>query len=108
MREERTPGLTLIVLLTIDPDRREDFLRFETSAATIMRRYGGRIERRVSFPSGREPPLPDELHVVTFPDRESFDRYRRDSDLEALAALRARAIRETVVWEGLDLPPFGS
>jgi uncharacterized protein (DUF1330 family) len=107
MPGETPPRLTLVVLLTIDPDRREDFLRFEASAAAIMKRYGGEIERRVSF-SAPEPPRPDELHVVTFPDRDSFDRYRHDPDLEPLAALRTAAIRETVVWDGVDLQPFAS
>lgn len=101
------PDLTLVVLLTIDPARRDDFVRFESSAATIMKRYGGRIERRICL-SGSERPRPDEVHVVTFPDRDAFDRYRRDPDLEPLAALRAAALRETVVWDGVDLPPFGS
>ena len=98
--------LTLVVQLSVDPARREEFERFERSAAAIMRRYGGRIERRLSFPQGETPPAPDELHVVVFPDRESFERYRRDPELAGLAELRAAAIRRTVVWQGVDLPPF--
>jgi uncharacterized protein (DUF1330 family) len=100
--------LTLVALLFVNPDRREEFERYERSAATIMRGYGGTIERRVSFPSPRRPSDPHELHLVTFPDRDSFDRYRSDPELAALAELRAAAIRETVVWEGVDLPPFES
>jgi len=46
--------LTLVVQLSVDPDRREEFERFERSAAAIMRRYGGRIERRVSFLQGED------------------------------------------------------
>jgi hypothetical protein len=99
--------ITLVVLLWIDPDRKGGFERFEESAASIMSRYGGRIERRISFPSRDDSSQPDELHLVIFPDRESFDRYRRDPDLQALAGLRAAVIRQTVVWEGVDSPPFG-
>ena len=42
----------------------------------------------------------------TFPDQQSFDRYRADADLKALAELRASAIRQTIVWVGKDLPAF--
>ena len=100
--------LTLVALLFIDPDHGDQFEQFESSAATIMNRYGGKIERRVRFESRDDSSQPHELHMVTFPDHESFERYRRDPDLRALAALRAEAIRRTVVWEGVDLAPFRS
>jgi uncharacterized protein (DUF1330 family) len=95
------------VLLSIDPGYKAEFERFEELAAGIMSRYGGRLERRVSFLPGEDPSRPDELHLVVFPDRESFARYRRDPDVQALADLRAAAIRRTVVWQGIDEPVFG-
>jgi len=95
------------VLLSIDPEHKGEFERFEELAVGIMSRYGGRLERRISFPPGEDPSRPDELHLVVFPDRETFARYRRDPDLQALADLRAAAIRRTVVWEGGDEPVFG-
>jgi uncharacterized protein (DUF1330 family) len=98
--------LTLVVLLFVDPAGRDDFERFESAAARSMGRYGGRIERRISFPASDGASEPHEMHVVTFPDRESFARYRDDPDLRALAAVRERAIRRTVVWEGVDVAPF--
>jgi uncharacterized protein (DUF1330 family) len=98
--------ITLAVLLFIDPAREQEFERFESSAADIMSRYGGKIERRISFPPADDPSQPHELHVVTFPDRDSFDSYRRDPELQDLANLRAKAIRQTVVWQGVDSPPF--
>lgn len=94
--------LTLVVLLFVHPGRESDFERFEASAASIMTRYGGAIERRISLAATSDPSQPHEVHVVTFPDTESFDRYRRDPDIEALAALRANAIRQTIVWYGRD------
>ena len=95
------------MLLFIEPDRQAEFERFEERAASIMSRHGGRLERRISFPSRDDASQPHELHLVIFPDRESFDRYRRDPDLQALAGLRATSIRQTVVWEGVDPSPFG-
>jgi hypothetical protein len=107
LRSAAVPAkLTLVVLLFIDPERRDDFDRFESAAARSMSRYGGRIERRISFPATDGVSDPHEVHVVTFPDRESFARYRDDGDLRSLAALRESAIRRTVVWEGVDVTPF--
>jgi uncharacterized protein (DUF1330 family) len=96
--------LTLVVLLFVA--NADEFERFEACAADIMSRYGGKIERRISFPPGDDRSQPDELHVVTFPDSECFERYRRDPDLRALATLRAKAIRETVVWQAVGARPF--
>ncbi len=98
--------LTLVVLLFVDPERKGDFERFESAAARAMNRYGGRLERRISFPSSDGATEPHEMHVVTFPDRQSFARYRDDPDLRALASVRENAIRRTVVWEGVDVAPF--
>ncbi len=98
--------ITLVVALFIHPDRRAEFESFETQAAEIMSRVGGRIERRIACSTKDDPSAPDEVHLVTFPDVESYNRYRESSELQALASLRASAIRKTVVWRGTELPPF--
>jgi orotate phosphoribosyltransferase len=101
--EAPAPGpITLVVLLHCNPGHEEELDRFEDAAARIMRRYGGRMERRI--PLARSAALedqPHEVHVVTFPDQASFDRYREDTEIQALADLRARAIRRTTVWHSL-------
>lgn len=98
--------VTLVVSLFIHARREADFEQFESAAAAIMRRHGGAIERRVGFAAHAVPGQPHEVHIVTFPDRRSFEQYRGDADLLALADLRARAIRDTIVWTGEDLPNF--
>jgi len=45
---------------------------------------------------------------VTFPDEQSFERYRSDPELSALVDLRSRAIRKTTIWRGQELPDFKS
>lgn len=98
--------VTLVVSLSIHAGREAEFEQFESAAARIMRRYGGRIERRIRSAASAEAPQPYEFHVVTFPDEESLGRYRSDTELKGLAELRARAIRDTTVWRGIELPPF--
>ncbi len=98
--------LTIVASLFIHPGREAEFERFETAAESIMQRYGGRIERRIGFPLSADPGQPHEVHIVTFPDHQSFERYRADADLQALADLRTRAIHHTTIWIGSDLSSF--
>jgi uncharacterized protein (DUF1330 family) len=91
-------ALTLVVLLWVRPGHEEDFERFETAAADIMGRHGGRIERRLPLEPGDDPERPNEVHIVTFPDPAAFERYRADPELARLQELRERAIRRTTVW----------
>ena len=95
--------LVIVASLFIHSGREAEFEQFETAAESIMHRYRGRIERRIGFPAGADPNQPHEVHLVTFPDEQSFARYRADTDLQALADLRARAIRHTTVWLGRNL-----
>jgi len=98
--------ITLIVALFIHPNRHAEFESFETQAAQIMSRVGGRIERRIACSNKDDASAPDEVHLVTFPSADSYNRYRESSELQALASLRAVAIRKTVVWRGFELPAF--
>jgi uncharacterized protein (DUF1330 family) len=98
--------ITLVVALFIYPERRAEFESFETQASEIMSRVGGRIERRIGCSNQDDASAPDEVHLVTFPDEDSYDRYRESPELKALASLRAVAIRKTVVWRGTELPAF--
>ncbi len=98
--------LVLVASLYVNPGCEEEFERYEAAAARIMRRHGGAVERRIAVSPDSDRNLPYEVHVVSFPNRESFDAYRADCELQGLAELHARAIRETVVWFGSDLPEF--
>src|SRR5713101_8699915 len=98
--------ITLVVALFIHPNRHAEFESFETQAAEIMSRVGGRIERRIACSSKDDPSAPDEVHLVSFPDVDSYNRYRELPELKALASLRTIAIRKTIVWRGTELPAF--
>ena len=98
--------ITLVVALFIYPERRAEFESFETQASEILSGFGGKIERRIGCSNKDGASAPDEVHLVTFPDEDSYDRYRESSEIKALASLRAVAIRKTVVWRGTELPAF--
>ena len=100
--------LSLVVVLYVNAGREAEFERFETAVAAILQRHGGALERRIAMEGQGDPSRPHEVHIVTFPDRAALDRYRADPEFQALAALRAEAIRETVIWCGADRLPFGA
>src|SRR5207253_2315633 len=95
-------GITLVVALFTNVGRESEFQEYEAAAARIMSRYGGKVERKIRC--APHPNQPDEVHVLTFPDAAALDRYLADAELKGLADLRARAIRETTIWVGEDLP----
>jgi antibiotic biosynthesis monooxygenase (ABM) superfamily enzyme len=99
--------LTLVVALYLHPGRAAEFEQFEAATAAIMKRHGGLIERRIAIAPDAAGDAPHEVHVVTFPDPAGLAGYRADAALRALADLRERAIRKTVIWSGAALPPFG-
>ncbi|MGH7856365.1 MAG: DUF1330 domain-containing protein [Candidatus Binatia bacterium] len=108
MSERPASGpVILVVLLHLHRGREREFEEYERQAFRIMARYGGTLERRMRR-GGGDSAGPDEVHVVSFPDEESFRSYRSDGEVEALSALRRDAIRDTVVWRGRDLPPFSA
>src|SRR5271169_3838780 len=105
--DSRMPNrVTIVAALFIHPGREAEFEQFETAAESIMQRYGGHLERRIGFPSSTDSDQPHEVHIVTFPDQESFAGYRADADLQARAELRTRAIRQTIAWIRSDLSGF--
>ena len=109
LRQHRKPmadQLIIVAALFIHPGHEAEFERFESAAASIMRRYGGRIERRIGCTASANAEQPHEVHIVAFPDEASFARYRADADLQALADLRTGAIRHTTVWMGKELSSF--
>jgi hypothetical protein len=106
------PPVTLVALLYLHAGREVEYERFESAASRIMGRHGGRIVRRIKLastpgvPSSGSAAQPDEVHVVEFVDAPSFDSYRADPEIRALAELRATAIRDTVVWQGSEADAF--
>ncbi|MCC7264640.1 MAG: DUF1330 domain-containing protein [Candidatus Latescibacteria bacterium] len=100
--------MLLLARLFIHPGQEEAFRQFETVAARIMARHGGRIERVIRPLSALpESPLPHEIHLVSFPSQEHFAAYRADAELAALAPLRQQAIARTELVIGVEGEPWG-
>ena len=103
----QTNRVLIVAILTPHAGSIDLFRQYETKAAAIIRRYGGTIEQTVT----EEPPAlgepSREIHVVSFPDREAFERYRADPDLAALAGMRSASIARTELLVGREGPDYG-
>jgi uncharacterized protein (DUF1330 family) len=98
----------LLVTLDVRPDGLAEFRAYETRAAVIMGKYGGRnVVTMVLDPSEGET-LITEVHIVTFPDSEAFARYRNDAELRALLPVRDRVVARTSIRVGRMGPRYGS
>jgi uncharacterized protein (DUF1330 family) len=100
-------AIVLLVQLFVRPGRTAEFRHFETEAARITRRHGGRIDR-VIRPTGpaRGDAVPHEIHLVSFSSAAGFEAHRADPELAALAPLRESAIARTEVTVGTDGEPY--
>jgi antibiotic biosynthesis monooxygenase (ABM) superfamily enzyme len=100
-------SVVLVVSLFIHPGREAEFHQFETEAAHIMGKYGGRIERVIRpIVSVQPESSPYEVHIVSFPSIERFEAYRGDSGLVRLAPLRQSAIARTEIIIGEEGEPY--
>jgi len=100
--------IAIVVGIRINAGREAEYERFENTVAKIVARHGGAVERRIALEPGSDSSRPHEVHIVTFPDRATFQTYRADPEVATLAAQRAEAIQETTYWIGADLVPFGA
>jgi uncharacterized protein (DUF1330 family) len=98
-------AFALVVVLKLHPGQSDAFERYEEHAFRIMKRYGGKLEHRVRC---GQVEAPDEVHVVSFPDEEAFERYRVDPELAALRELRTACISETTLWRGEKIADFAA
>lgn len=102
-------GIVLVVSLHLHPGHEATFREFETCAAQIMARHGGRIDRVIRpVESLPDEPLPYEIHLVSFPSLDHFQSYRSDSALAALQTLRQAAIAKTSIVIGRESQPYAS
>jgi uncharacterized protein (DUF1330 family) len=98
--------MTLVVILTVRREALEKFRAFERRAAAVMAKHGGAIERTVVITPQNAEDFVKEIHIVTFPDEQAFLAYRQDTDLTAVASLRAESVIHTELMIGEDGPDY--
>lgn len=102
------PRLVLIVTLEIRSEAAAAFERFETRAAAIMSRHGGRMERVIRAEGASQSGSSHEIHIVSFRDQADFDAYRCDPELAGFKSLREEVIMTTEIVRGYDRAVYGA
>lgn len=106
MTPDATP-LVLLVHLWLHDGQEAALESFEETVVALLRRHGGVIERVIRPLPTPDADLPFEVHVVRFPDRPSFERYRADPEVTSLAERRAAIVRRTELLFCAEGPRYG-
>jgi uncharacterized protein (DUF1330 family) len=94
--------LYLTVLLYLKDGKQDQFYEYERKVKPIIESYGGQFEKVIK-PTQilGDMPMPDEIHLLSFPSEESFQSYRADPNLPEIAQLRAGAVEKTIIISGI-------
>jgi uncharacterized protein (DUF1330 family) len=98
--------MILVATLVVKPGAVERFREFESKAARVMEKHGGRIERAITLHPHPDDDFFREVHVVWFPDEAALEAYRDDPDFIALAPLRESCIAATEIRYGETGPDY--
>lgn len=98
--------MTLVAILTVRREALDKFRDYERRTARIMARHGGSIDHTVVASSPETDPHLKEVHLVRFPDQQSFQAYRNDPDLAAISHLRDESVVSAEVLTGEDGPSY--
>lgn len=79
------------LLVTINVENFELFEEFELNASRIMKSYGGTILKAFEI-ERQDDGSGKEVHLVQFSDRDSFERYRHDEELESIRTMQFNAV----------------
>ena len=93
-------SLIVVVELTVREGRYEEFQEFEARAVRLMSEFGGKLVYAFR-PDDTDGDA--EVHVLEFPDKLSFEKYRNDPRTASMAAIRDRVIESTRITRGLNI-----
>ncbi len=92
--------LTLLVYLR--DGKESSFLEYENKMVPLLKKYGGRLEFRLKTMKNNAvvQEEPDEIHIVSFPSHDDYERYRQDPGREALSGLFTDSVARAQLFEG--------
>ncbi len=92
------------ILVKLEVRDFEALEQFERFVSKIMTTYQGRIVE--AFETHRSDNQGQEVHLLEFPDHESFENYRQDKRHSQFASLREKAISKTEVIQSTKLKNY--
>jgi hypothetical protein len=93
-------GLPVVYVLVVHlpADGVESFQRYEAAVLPLLSDHHGRLDRRLRSADGRT-----EVHVVSFPSADHFERYRHDPRRAAQSQLLEAAQPRIELYELIDV-----
>lgn len=92
-------------LIYIKEAMQDVFDAFEKEAIPIIARYGGTLLLRTRnseiVEQAIEPPY--EIHIVSFPTDEHFERFMKDETRKTFLHLKEQSVREVILIKGQQL-----
>lgn len=96
-------AVVIVASLWIRDGREAEYIAFEREAVALMQRFGGVLDDVVRMERSEDGgDSPSEIHLVRFPNRAAFDRYRTDPSTLELAERRNSVIERTEIRFGRD------
>jgi uncharacterized protein (DUF1330 family) len=92
--------LQITVNLWITDGQRDLFNEYENIAVKVMSKYGGKLISASAIETSSVPNPPDEIHLLEFPTRQSFEKFREDEELAKFSSMRSKCINRTEIYIG--------
>lgn len=93
-------AIHIIVQLWIVDEQEALFNEYETIAMKIMSNYGGKLLSATVIHETSAKNLPNEVHILEFPNLQSFENYKSDGELKGLTDMRSKCIHTTEIQIG--------
>ena len=91
-------------LIYLKPGGEADFEAFEAQALPLMAHYAGKLLLRLrpneASVIAAEGEVPYEVHLVSFPSRDDFERFAKDNSRKAFLHLKEASVREAWMIAG--------
>src|SRR5262245_22842276 len=97
-------------LLYVNEGGEEGLRNFERRTIPILERHGGRLmllskvdKRHPENVGDAEDGTPDEIHLLSFPDRVNFLNYMRDPERTEMLHLKENSVKSAILFEGQEV-----
>jgi uncharacterized protein (DUF1330 family) len=97
--------LYITQLIYVKDGQEEVFNEFESMAIPIIGKYGGQLLLRLKPGTVVEAMIekPYEVHIVSFPSEEDFERFKMDETRRAFLHLKEQSVKETILIKGIKI-----
>ncbi|WP_019987017.1 hypothetical protein [Rudanella lutea] len=94
-------------VIYIQEGKESTFHTFEDNVLPLIERHNGELLYRVRPDAtavvATRMGYPYEIHLVSFPSKADFERYRDDPERQQYLSLKVESVEKAILWEGHPL-----